>query len=100
MIHIQVDRTIKGHVIVVQGHANYAEKGKDIVCAGVSALFLTLEESIQQLTVSDVQRVSFNDIQGLTISPVTVKTELLVKSFVTGVKMIANTYPKYVEVLS
>ena len=30
------------HTLVVLGHANYAEYGKDIVCAGVSALVQAL----------------------------------------------------------
>lgn len=30
------------HTLVVLGHANYAEHGKDIVCAGVSALVQAL----------------------------------------------------------
>lgn len=39
MIRIQIDRE---HLsIQVTGHAGYAEKGKDIVCAGVSALVQT-----------------------------------------------------------
>ena len=35
-----IDR--KKHTLVVLGHANYAEYGKDIVCAGVSALVQAL----------------------------------------------------------
>lgn len=32
----------------VKGHAGYAKKGKDIVCAGVSALVLTTIESLNR----------------------------------------------------
>ena len=35
--------------LTVQGHAGAAEKGKDIVCAAVSALVLTLAENIRVL---------------------------------------------------
>jgi uncharacterized protein YsxB (DUF464 family) len=35
-------RWIAPLAIEVSGHANYAEKGKDIVCAGVSTLWGTL----------------------------------------------------------
>ena len=34
----------------VRGHAGYAEQGKDIVCAAVSALTLTLENSLSVLS--------------------------------------------------
>lgn len=37
-IHIDEDNQI----LIVTGHADYAEYGKDIVCAGVSALVQTL----------------------------------------------------------
>ena len=30
------------HTLVVRGHANYAERGKDIVCAGASSLVQAL----------------------------------------------------------
>lgn len=32
----------------IEGHANHAEKGKDIVCSAVSCLFYTLGESLWQ----------------------------------------------------
>lgn len=38
MIRIQVWRREEGMVLLTQGHAGYAEAGKDIVCAGVSVL--------------------------------------------------------------
>ena len=37
-IHIDEDN----QTLIVTGHADYAEKGKDIVCAGISALVQTL----------------------------------------------------------
>ena len=41
MIKIHIDED--NQTLIVTGHADYAEKGKDIVCAGVSALAQTLE---------------------------------------------------------
>lgn len=41
MIKIHIDDD--NQTLIVTGHADYAEKGKDIVCAGVSALVQTLE---------------------------------------------------------
>lgn len=37
-----------------KGHAQYAEKGKDIVCAGISALCISLTERIKQLERENV----------------------------------------------
>lgn len=41
---VRAKYTIDGdkHTLIVLGHANYAEYGKDIVCAGVSALVQAL----------------------------------------------------------
>ena len=41
--------------ITVDGHAGYAEAGKDIVCAGVTALVENLIDSIEGLTADTIQ---------------------------------------------
>ena len=35
---------INDYELKIHGHAEFAEKGKDIVCAGISTLFYTLYE--------------------------------------------------------
>lgn len=53
MVRIQMkigeDGTCEIHA---KGHANYAERGKDIVCASVSILIYTLIESIDEKDLS------------------------------------------------
>ncbi len=53
MVQIQLeigeDGTFEIHA---KGHANYAERGKDIVCASVSILIYTLIESIDERDLS------------------------------------------------
>ena len=39
----------------IHGHAGYAPEGQDIVCAGVTALFQTLIESMEKLTTDRIQ---------------------------------------------
>ena len=39
--------------LTIDGHANFAEQGKDIVCAAVSVLAQTLIASIEELTDDD-----------------------------------------------
>ena len=41
--------------ITVSGHAGFAEAGKDIVCAGVTALIQTLIKSIGDLTEDKIE---------------------------------------------
>lgn len=83
--------------ISVKGHAEYAKHGKDIVCAGVSALAQTLIYSLQELT-EDIVAVKMNNgdiyIKFWTLSG---QAQLLVESFLLGVKGIANAYPNNVR---
>ena len=45
-----IEVRIRPERIEISGHAGYAEYGKDIVCAGVTALTQTLIQSIDDLT--------------------------------------------------
>ena len=47
--------TYKDYTIKALGHANYAEVGKDIVCAGVSILTYTLIASLAELTEDEIE---------------------------------------------
>lgn len=45
---IEINFKPNEYEISVSGHANYAEEGKDIVCAAVSMLFYTLAASLDE----------------------------------------------------
>ena len=45
---IKVDLT-KENVITISGHANYDDKGKDIVCASVSSIVITTINAIIEI---------------------------------------------------
>ncbi len=47
MIRIRVRRHAAGLEILARGHAGYAERGADIVCAGVSALLYGLVHHLE-----------------------------------------------------
>lgn len=47
--------TYENRIIKAVGHANYAEAGKDIVCAGVSILTDTLVASLAELTEDEIE---------------------------------------------
>lgn len=42
MVNAKYTKEENTHTLVVLGHANYAEYGKDIVCAGISSLVQAL----------------------------------------------------------
>ena len=84
--------------IHVEGHAGYAPHGQDIVCAGVSALVVTLERSLSELTKDDIKC----DIQPgravIEYRQLSKAARLLVSAFFIGINGIAESYPGNVEV--
>lgn len=85
--------------ITIEGHAGYAEAGKDIVCAGVTVLTENLIDSIESLTKDEIQyeispgRV---DIQFKNLSE---DGKLLVDSFFLGISGISQDFPEYVKII-
>lgn len=49
MIRIALRQDERSAQFILSGHANYAEKGKDIVCAGISTLTNTLANMVREL---------------------------------------------------
>ena len=49
---IEITYYRKTHRVTVKGHAGSAEEGKDLVCAGVTALCYTLGLNVQELAKS------------------------------------------------
>lgn len=99
MIHITYD-SLKPSIRAT-GHAGYAEQGKDIVCAGVSALFFTLGLALQDRGIAYDSR-GREDMGDLYIKalpeaeqryPVTVMFETIK----VGLEQIARKHPKHVE---
>ena len=95
MIQIKVNN----YSVEVDGHAGYMPHGSDIVCAGVSALYQTLEESAKELTGGEYKTSSEAGYGRICpIGEVSEEYKLLVSSFLIGVNGIAASYPDYVIV--
>lgn len=55
MVRVKVERKGSGGPVVAlegRGHAGFAEKGRDVVCAAISVLFETLGEGLRRLGFS------------------------------------------------
>ena len=82
----------------MEGHAEFAAYGNDIVCAAVSVLVINTINSIEAFTEDTFENavhqekdvVSFE----LTSNPVSEKAELLLESLVLGLTSIAEEYGK------
>ena len=85
--------------ITIDGHAGYAEAGKDIVCAGVTALTENLIDSIESLTKDTIQYdispgrvdIHYKDLSGA--------GKLLADSFFLGICGIAQDFPEHVKII-
>ncbi len=83
----------------VEGHANFAECGKDIVCAGVSTLAQNFIASVEKLTVCKGDYIISDGFLDVEIEKLTVVSEALLASFYIGVEMIIEEYPEYVRLI-
>lgn len=76
------------------GHAEFAEKGQDIVCAGVSSLVLNTINSIQTFT-NDSYEFKSNEDDGfisLSLKDKSRESAILLKSLALGLQGIQNNY--------
>lgn len=93
-----IEVRIRPERIEISGHAGYAEPGKDIVCAGVTALTQTLIQSIDDLTDDEIEyRVSPGKVE-VEYGNLSEKSKTLVDSFFIGICLIAEEFPEHVKV--
>ena len=85
--------------IEISGHANYAEPGKDIVCAGVSTMVQTLIRAIEELTVDKIEYGILPGTAYIKFRNLSEKAQTLVDSFFIGIGMISDEYPECVRVI-
>ena len=85
--------------IVVSGHAQYEASGKDIVCAGVTALVTPLIDAITALTNDKIQYEIMPGWADIHFRDLSEESKLLVDSFFLGVCNIANEFPDHVRIM-
>lgn len=79
--------------IAMSGHAFYSPMGTDIVCAGVSALYIAI---INELSGESVE-VSTSSEQIITVEP-TRKNAILIATLLHGLQSIEEQYPNNLTV--
>ena len=85
--------------IEVSGHANYAEAGKDIVCAGMTTLTQTLIRSMQGLTGDKIQYEISSGRADIHYRNLSEEGKLLVDSFFIGICQIVDEFPENVRIV-
>ena len=92
----------EGYNLSVSGHTGAEEKGKDIVCAGVSILFYTLCASLKERE-SVLEKLMCNEEEGngniICVPKAEWKNtiECIFWTVLNGFELLANEYPDYVS---
>lgn len=89
----------KSNSIECLGHAGYGEKGKDIVCASVTALCLTLGKFVDSTAKGGEIKFDEGHIIVKSVPPSRLRalTRLVYGIFAVGLKSIAEEYPDNVH---
>lgn len=94
-----IEVTHKQGCITVSGHAGYAPRGYDIVCAAVSALVQTFIASVDKLTDDKINADMTAGNAVIQYGNLSAKSKTLMDSFFIGVGMIAEDYPDCVKIV-
>ena len=89
--------SIKQKQIIIKGHANYDELGKDIVCASVSSMVITTVNAILRI---DNDAIKYSDNNGVTIDIIKDDeiTNKLINNLIDLLLELEKQYPKYIEI--
>ena len=93
MISIQYKRD--NLELQIAGHAGYAEKGRDIVCAAVTALAGTLERCMKEAGEGSCE---WKEGETCFTASGTENLRPCFETVVTGLKMLAEEFPDYVTI--
>ena len=100
MIKIQINKTNnKYSSLLVSGHSNYDEHGKDIVCAGVSAV---VTGGLNALIIENKNKISYRVNDGyVNVDVLDIdddKLQLIMDVIVVQLKTIEESYKKYIKI--
>ena len=98
MIKVKIKKVNdKIYELVIKGHANYDEAGKDIVCAAVSKMAITTVNACLSLE----ETITYEENSGLLIIRTLKDTDInqkLLRNLEDMLKELTNQYPKNIEI--
>ena len=102
MIRVRYDR--REHRVTVSGHAGYAERGEDILCAAASMLLHTLAGAVRGLSkrgfAADIAvnlRTGAGEVVCIPEGEFGCVVTAVMDSIVLGFRLLAGDYPEYVS---
>ena len=94
-----IEVSVREDGITISGHAGYAEPGKDIICAGATALTETLVKSLEDLTEDEIEYDISSGRADIKYKDLSERGQLLVDSFFLGICLIAADFPDYIKII-
>ena len=85
-------------LLTVSGHANFDEYGKDIVCAGVSAI-VTGGINALESEVKNVEIINEKNKLGVKVINNNEKIQIILNTMLVQLETIENSYEKYIKIL-
>jgi uncharacterized protein YsxB (DUF464 family) len=83
--------------LTVSGHANYDKYGKDIVCAGVSAV-VTGGINALESQVCNIEIISKENELGVKVINSNEYIQIVLKTILTQLETIESSYKKYIKI--
>lgn len=92
-----ININIKDDHITINGHANFAEYGKDIVCAAVSSIVITTVNAILRI---DDKAITYKESSNLeiTINKHSEITDILITNMIELLKELEKQYGKNIKI--
>ena len=85
--------------ISILGHADYAEYGKDIVCASVSSIVMCSVEAIASFDTSTIDIKQSKDKLDIIIKKEDNITNKLINNMLNCLQELEKKYPKNIEII-
>jgi hypothetical protein len=105
MIRVKIERRADGAIVAfsVSGHAYYDKPGKDIVCAGVSAVTIGTVNAVEALTGVELPNEMRDGLLHVVVPSAldparSEKVQLLLESMLVMLRSIEQSYGKYMSI--
>lgn len=95
-----------GLSITINGHANSAECGKDLICASASILFYTLVENVGQMERKGKCKAQIKALEGDAEVKIAVlpayfdEAVMLIEHIMVGYEILSSEYPEYIRIVN
>jgi uncharacterized protein YsxB (DUF464 family) len=81
----------------VEGHANFAPHGEDLVCSAVSAVLIGGLNNLHQPEHYQIE-IEEGKVIVKELKPTNEHDHIVLETILTSLKTIANDYPKYLQI--